>query len=134
VRLAQRLLLGSLLVIGVILVLVFTLSERGLRAGLLETTAARMAADARFLATLWQPGIDSDSLADAAAEALGIRVTLIDSTGRVVGDSEFESPALERLENHASRPEIAAARAGGSGTHCQRYAEPCPPDLCGRHG
>jgi signal transduction histidine kinase len=117
VRLAQRLLLGSLLVIGVILVLVFTLSERGLRAGLLETTAARMAADARFLATLWQPGIDSDSLADAAAEALGIRVTLIDSTGRVVGDSEFESPALERLENHASRPEIAAARAGGSGTH-----------------
>ena len=113
-RLAQRLLLGSLLVVGVILVLVFTLSERGLRTGLLETTAERMVAEARLLATLWQPGIDPDSLADASAAALGVRVTLIDSTGRVVGDSEFERPALERLENHSSRPEILIARAAGT--------------------
>ncbi len=115
-RLAQRLLLGSLLVVGVILVLVFTLSERGLRSGLLTTTTERMVADARLLATLWHPGIDPDSLADASAAALGVRVTLIDSTGRVVGDSEFESPALERLENHASRPEVLTARSGQTGT------------------
>lgn len=114
-RLAQRLLLGSLLVVAVILVLVFTLSERGLRSGLLETTTERMVADARLLATLWRPGIDPDSLADASADALGFRVTLIDSTGTVVGDSEFESPALARLDNYASRPEIEAARAGRTG-------------------
>jgi two-component system phosphate regulon sensor histidine kinase PhoR len=116
VRLAQRLLVGSLLVVGVILVLVFALSERGLRAGLLSTTIDRMAADARLLATLWRPGIDPDSLADASAAAIGFRVTLIDSTGRVLGDSEFEGPALARLENHAGRPEILAARARGTGT------------------
>jgi two-component system, OmpR family, phosphate regulon sensor histidine kinase PhoR len=116
VRLAQRLLLGSLLVIGVILVLVFILSERGLRAGLLQTTTDRMVADARLLATLWRAEVDPDSLADASAAALGLRVTLIDSAGRVVGDSEFESPALERLENHASRPEVIAARTGGTAT------------------
>jgi two-component system, OmpR family, phosphate regulon sensor histidine kinase PhoR len=116
VRLAQRLLLGSLLVVGVILVLVFALSERGLRAGLLSTTTERMAADARLLATLWQPGIDPDSLADASAAALSFRVTLIDSTGRVLGDSEFDGAALARLENHGARPEILAARARGAGT------------------
>jgi two-component system phosphate regulon sensor histidine kinase PhoR len=116
VRLAQRLLVGSLLVVGVILVLVFALSERGLRAGLLSTTTERMAADARLLAMLWRPGIDADSLADASAAALGFRVTLIDSTGRVLGDSEFEGAALARLENHAARPEILAARARGTDT------------------
>ena len=115
-RLAQRLLVGSLLVVGVILVLVVALSERGLRAGLLSTTTERMVADARLLATLWRPGIDADSLADASAAALGFRVTLIDSTGRVVGDSEFEDAALARLENHLTRPEIVAARTRGTGT------------------
>jgi two-component system phosphate regulon sensor histidine kinase PhoR len=117
VRLAQRLLVGSLLVVGVILVLVFTLSERGLRAGLLSTTTERMSADARLLGTLWRPGVDADSLADASAAALGFRVTLIDSTGRVLGDSEFNGAALARLENHAARPEIVAARARGTGTY-----------------
>jgi two-component system phosphate regulon sensor histidine kinase PhoR len=116
VRLAQRLLLGSLLVVGVILVLVVTLSERGLRAGLLSTTTERMVADARLLATLWRPRIDPDSLADASAAELGFRVTLIDSTGRVVGDSDFDGAALARLENHAARPEILAARVRGTGT------------------
>lgn len=123
-RLAQRLLLGSLLVVGVILVLVFTLSERGLRGGLLATTTERMVADARLLATLWRPGIDPDSLADASAAALGVRVTLIDSTGRVVGDSEFESPALERLENQVSRPEILTARSRGTRTDVRLSRSP----------
>jgi two-component system phosphate regulon sensor histidine kinase PhoR len=116
VRLAQRLLLGSLLVVGVILVLVVALSERGLRAGLLSTTTERMVADARLLATLWLPGSDPDSLADTSAAALGFRVTLIDSTGRVVGDSEFEGAALSRLANHGMRPEVVAARTRGTGT------------------
>ena len=115
-RLAQRLLVGSLLVVGVILILVVALSERGLRAGLLSTTTERMAADARLLSTLWRPGVDADSLADAAAAELGLRVTLIDSLGAVVGDSEFEGAALARLENHATRPEILEARSRGTGS------------------
>jgi two-component system, OmpR family, phosphate regulon sensor histidine kinase PhoR len=116
VRLAQRLLVGSLVVVGVILILVVTLSERGLRAGLISTTTERMVADARLLASLWRPGTDPDSLADASAAALGLRVTLIDSSGTVVGDSEFDGLALTRVENHGARPEILAARARGTGT------------------
>jgi hypothetical protein len=33
-------------------------------------------------------------------------VTFIDSTGKVAGDSEFDPPALEGLENHLTRPEV----------------------------
>jgi signal transduction histidine kinase len=115
VRLAQRLLLGSLLVIGVILVLVIALSERGLRDGMLRAMTDRMEADAGLLGALWRPGVDADSLADASAALLGFRVTLIDSGGRVVGDSQFDAPALARLENHAGRPEIVAARQAQHG-------------------
>ena len=53
------------------------------------------------------PGIDADSLADAPARALGYRVTLIDSDGRVVGDSEFgprrATPAGEPLDAPGDR-------------------------------
>ncbi|HET9809147.1 MAG TPA: ATP-binding protein [Candidatus Limnocylindria bacterium] len=114
-RLAQRLLLGSLLVVGVILVLVIALSERGLRGGMLRAMGDRMEADARLLGELWRPGVDTDSLADATAALLGFRVTLIDTAGTVVGDSQFDVPALGRLENHASRPEIVAAREAQQG-------------------
>lgn len=109
-RLAQRLLLGSLLVVGVILVFVVVLSERGVREGLLRTTTDRLVADAQLISRLWRPGVDADSLADATASALGLRVTLIDSSGRVVGDSDYEGAELGRLENLRERPEIAAAR------------------------
>ena len=123
-RLAQRLLVGSLLVVGVILILVVTLSERGLRAGLISTTTERMVADARLLATLWRPGIDPDSLADASAAALGLRVTLIDSSGRVVGDSEFDGPALARIENHAHAP---GDSRGARARHRNRRRASAPP-------
>ncbi len=114
-RLAQRLLLGSLLLIGVVLVLVVALSERGLRSGMLRAQTDRMGADARILGELWKPGVDPDSLADATGAVLGFRVTLIDSSGTVVGDSQFDAPALARLENHGRRPEIMAARDSAHG-------------------
>jgi two-component system phosphate regulon sensor histidine kinase PhoR len=115
VRLAQRLLLGSLLLVGVILVLVIALSERGLRGGMLRAMTDRMEADARLLGALWQPGVDADSLADVTATLLGFRVTLIDSSGTVVGDSQFDALALARLDNHGQRPEIVAARQAAHG-------------------
>jgi signal transduction histidine kinase len=51
-----------------------------------------------------------------AGAALGHRVTLIDRSGHVIGDSEFDEPALDRLENHAARPEVRAAERGRMGT------------------
>jgi signal transduction histidine kinase len=115
VRLAQRLLLGSLLVVSVLVVFIVLTSDRRLDDRLIAQAGAQLARETRVIATSWTPRRDADSLADAWSDALSHRVTLIDSTGRVVGDSDFESPALGLLGDQRSRPEIAAMLAGPSG-------------------
>jgi len=52
-------------------------------------------------------------ITDQAASAAGTRITIIDSAGKVLADSEA-NPA--RMENHATRPEFFAALQGQSGT------------------
>jgi two-component system, OmpR family, phosphate regulon sensor histidine kinase PhoR len=47
--------------------------------------------------------------------ATGHRVTLIDTAGVVLGDSEFDQPRLGQLENHRTRPEIREALLAGTG-------------------
>ncbi len=49
----------------------------------------------------------------------GARVTIVDSTGRVLADSEADA---EKMENHANRPEIQQAFARGSGQSVRRSA------------
>src|SRR6185369_4369655 len=56
------------------------------------------------------------------------RVTLIAGDGRVVGDSTQTPAELLTLENHASRPEVQAAAAGGIGTS-QRYSTTLRTDM-----
>ncbi|HET7458033.1 MAG TPA: ATP-binding protein, partial [Gemmatimonadaceae bacterium] len=114
-RLVHRLLLGSLLVVGVLVVLVVTLLDRRLHTRLLEESRQGLTREASLVASQWTPAVASDVLADAAGAALGHRVTLVDSAGVVEGDSEFDGPALARLQNHARRPEIVQARDSGVG-------------------
>ncbi len=47
-----------------------------------------------------------------AARQAGARLTLIEADGTVIADSEVPPDRLERVENHASRPEVLAARHG----------------------
>ncbi len=114
-RLAQRLLAGALLVVALLVAVVVLLSGRQLRSQLRDLAVDQLTRDARLVALQWAPGSDADAVANAAGAALRYRVTLIDSTGHVVGDSEFDPPAIGRLENHAARPEVIAARRSGSG-------------------
>lgn len=115
-RLSQRLLAGSLVVIVVLVLLVVYSVDRRLRVRLREDTAHELLREARYIATDWRPGVDADSLANAAGAALGHRVTLIRADGVVIGDSEFDVPALANLENHSARPEVQEARQSGEGT------------------
>jgi two-component system phosphate regulon sensor histidine kinase PhoR len=48
-------------------------------------------------------------------ELLSARVTFIAADGRVVGDAAETLEALAQLENHATRPEVVAARESGLG-------------------
>ncbi|MDF2774395.1 MAG: phoR [Geminicoccaceae bacterium] len=114
-RLTQRLLIGSLLIVGVLVTLVVAILDGRLRRRFYDEISDQLVREARLVAAQWHPGLAIDSLANAAGGALGHRVTLIDSAGRVVGDSEFDSPALERLENHLTRPEVQDALRAGHG-------------------
>ena len=115
-RLTQRLLLGALLVVGFLAALIVTVVDRQFTARLSEDATTFLAREARLVGDLWdrEPG-DPDALADRTGSALGRRVTLVDPTGRVVGDSEFDELALTTLQNHATRPEVAAAVRSGIG-------------------
>jgi two-component system, OmpR family, phosphate regulon sensor histidine kinase PhoR len=116
VKLAQRLLLQSLAIVAVMVVSVVVIIDNQLHSSITEQAVQDLAGEARFLATQWKPGVDPDSLADQAGVATGHRITLIDSTGHVVGDSEFDGPALQGLENHSNRPEVIEARKSGIGS------------------
>jgi signal transduction histidine kinase/HAMP domain-containing protein len=116
VRLTSRLLSGALIVVITLVSALVLIAGGRLRNRLVEEKTDELARDARLVAKEWHAGIDADSLALTDGDALGYRVTLIDSTGLVVGDAEFGSEARRRLENHATRPEIVAARTTGTGS------------------
>jgi two-component system phosphate regulon sensor histidine kinase PhoR len=115
VKLGYRIFLGFALVIAVLVLLVVALSSARLKSELAASEMRRLTREASFVAVQWANAPDADALANAAGAALDHRVTLIDSTGRVIGDSEFDGPALALLENHATRPEVSAARHGDTG-------------------
>ncbi len=115
-RLTQRLLLGALGVIGFLVVFIVAVEDRQLSARLREEFTDNLAREARFVATQWTPAADANAFAHAAGAALGHRVTLIRADGVVIGDTDFDSAGLARLENHRERPEVVAARAGRVGS------------------
>jgi signal transduction histidine kinase len=116
VRLTARLLLGVLGVVGVLVLFMVFVVDRQLSRRLRDDMTDVLARDARLIATTWESGAEPYGLAHRAGTALGRRVTLIGLDGVVRGDSDFDREGTARLENHASRPEIVAARAHGTGS------------------
>ena len=114
-RLAERVLAGSLAIVALMAVLVVILADRRLGERLVTETVRDLRQEAQFVGSEWRSETDADSLADAAGQRLQRRVTLIDSSGRVVGDTDFDPPALFALENHNARPEVIAAHRSGFG-------------------
>jgi len=115
VTLARRLLAGSLVVVTTLVAAVVLIAGGRLRDRLVEEKRDELARVGRVVALQWASGVDADSLARRAGTALGYRVTLVDSTGVVAGDTEFGPEARRRLENHLGRPEIVGARTSGLG-------------------
>jgi two-component system phosphate regulon sensor histidine kinase PhoR len=113
--LVKRLLAGSLVIVLVLLIGVVAIAGTRLRARLAEETRRELEREARLVAASWRVDINADSLANVAGQSLGRRVTLIDSTGRVIGDSEFDGEPLANLQNHLTRPEVIQAKRDGVG-------------------
>ena len=56
------------------------------------------------------------ALAERYGAKLKVRITIIAPDGTVIGDSERTILEVRKMENHAARPEVAAALAGAIGS------------------
>lgn len=119
-RLGQRLIVGALAIVSVLVLLIVAIANQRLERQLYSDTAQQLLREARLVGVGWKDTTIADSIADAAGAALRRRVTLIAPDGRVMGDSEFDPAAIARLENHADRPEILEARKSGTGSARRR--------------
>ena len=114
--LTKRLLLGSLVLVIALVAGIVAIAGSRLQSRLAAETRQELEREAQLVSIEWTPRTNADSLADAAGAALGRRVTLIDSTGTVIGDSNFDGDDLHNLQNHSTRPEVIAARRDGVGS------------------
>jgi two-component system phosphate regulon sensor histidine kinase PhoR len=118
--LRTRLFLATSAVVIVALTLVTLLAAREERIWVIEHSAQLLERHARHLERdLGRehrlPSADWQATAVELAGGYGDRITLIDSTGRVVGDSRVSRERLPDVENHAGRPEVRSALAGTTG-------------------
>lgn len=93
------------------------------RENYMDNLRTQLTDQARLVGDASEPYFDSgetgdlDALAKRLGEEIDARVTIIDSEGTVLGDSQ-EDPA--EMENHSDRPEVIEALAGGTGSDVRR--------------
>lgn len=80
-----------------------------------QLTRRSLEAEARRAAARLPLDQPWEAVAHRLGAELGRRVTLIDRSGRVRGDSEVPVGAVDQLANHADRPEVRAALEGRTG-------------------
>jgi two-component system phosphate regulon sensor histidine kinase PhoR len=123
-RFRTRMFIVSLTASVITLAVATTLVAWAVRRHALDRIERQLLAETRLAAaslTRALPAQSIDDEADLISSLTGARVTLIATDGRVVGDSTEDGAALDKLENHAARPEVAQARADGTGVS-RRYS------------
>ncbi|ABL00750.1 ATP-binding protein [Pelobacter propionicus] len=83
---------------------------------------------AKLLAEQERDTMPPQQLAERIGSAIKARVTLIDRSGLVRGDSDVSKVELSHLENHLKRPEVVQAMQGGIGSSL-RYSETLKTDM-----
>jgi two-component system phosphate regulon sensor histidine kinase PhoR len=127
---SRRKLTGLLLGLVVLGVLVSGVAaERSLRrdqldrlSRSLEERAALVAEQLRGTALDGAHSQALDLLADRLGKAGGMRLSIIDADGTVIGDSQVPHERLARVENHGDREEVRAALQGRVGVSTRRSA------------
>jgi two-component system, OmpR family, phosphate regulon sensor histidine kinase PhoR len=110
-RIFLKLIVGVLCVLSVALTAVNYLASRAAEHTYVEMLTRELAEKARMLA---HPAVQTDSSSiRTLAAAAGARVTRIAHDGRVTADSEADP---SHMQNHAGRPEVAAALDGKVGS------------------
>lgn len=118
---AERLVVGTVVILILAVLTLLWGAERSLRRDLEGDIARGLESEARLI----REAVPADSLGwDVAVHRLARqnahRISLIDRTGRVRADSDFPAGPLPAIENHAGRPEVRAAFARGLGVATRR--------------
>ena len=111
-RIFLKIIVGVLCVLVVALTAVDVLASKVAEKTYHETLHRELEEKSKMLAVLPVRDLDRERFQRLAHES-GARLTLIDKSGRVLGDSDSNPSAME---NHATRPEFAAALRGQTGT------------------
>jgi len=108
------------------LILVGLYVDRQERAALVEQALGRLEAETALISReVGAARLEGDTWARRTGERAKARVTVIAADGRVLADSD---EVATRMENHADRPEVAAALRTGSG-HAVRFSHTLSRDL-----
>src|SRR6185295_5556882 len=95
------------------------LLDRAVARRITGLVASRLVEETRLVRDLLRAETDlatgADGVADRLGRDLGVRVTIIDASGKVLGDTDLDGEALLSVENHAGRPEVADAMREGKG-------------------
>ena len=121
-RLTQRLLLGSVVVVGLLVAFILAVVDLRLRDGLLREVRRELEREARAVAALWTSDSDPEQLAQDVGLALHHRVTLLLPNGRALGDSELGAERLGTAGDLRQLPEVAQALRDSVGWDMARGA------------
>ncbi len=114
---SRRMVLSMVLVLLLAMVTLLIRAESALREELADDIAATLQREAVLVAAGLgtATGADLQDSVRAMSLTLGHRISVIDSSGVLVADSDFPAGPLPSVENHAARTEVAAALAGDTG-------------------
>ena len=114
---SARLIAGTLVVLVVTVATLVIGVDRSLRTDLESETRRSLVREAALVrSALPADSIQWQATAKESARGTGLRVTVIDRTGRVRAESDLGVGDLPQVENHAGRPEVAAALRGDTGS------------------
>src|ERR1041385_1174872 len=120
-RAAVKFFLSYLAIVAFLFVVFYFYAVSAIKDFHIASLSSKMRDEARLVSRLLpldQSGPGLDQICRDLERDFGVRITVIDLNGKVLGDSEEVSSSME---NHGGRPEVLQAIATGTGTSA-RYS------------
>ncbi len=123
----KKLMASYLVVITVVFAAGMIYLHFGLSAQLMEQAGENLARNARLArrqlvssTSRNAQGYRMNELVDEIGRALGVRVTVVSPSGRLLADSDLAPDSSGKAQSRADRPEVIAARKKGMGSSVRR--------------